>query len=81
MLDYCEYCVTKDVHAGLIDGYDKEDLKNYKPAQAYHDNHGYFLFFACEDCLTEQKNKYDPIVFDNYAAYDEKVAANGERFE
>jgi hypothetical protein len=49
--------------------------------QAVFDNHGIFVFYSCSKCDKKQREKYDPIIFDDYDAYEEKVAAHGERFE
>ena len=37
--------------------------------------------YFCDDCDKEQRDKYDPIIFNDYDAYEEKVYGYGERFE
>ena len=49
-------------------------------SQSVFDNHGIFVFYSCEKCDKEKRSKYDPIIFDDYHAYEEKAIAYGERF-
>lgn len=50
-------------------------------SQAVYDNHGIFVDFMCDVCREKKMAKYDPVIFNDYDAYEEKVAMNGERFE
>jgi len=50
-------------------------------SQATFDNHGIFVFYSCSKCDEEKREKYDPIIFNDYDAYDQKVWESGERFE
>ena len=56
-------------------------IKDFDPAFPVYDNHGIFVFYACEDCEAEQRKKYDPVIFNDYEAYEEKARAYGERIE
>jgi len=86
-IKHCNYCIEKDVSAGIIDEIElyeeiaQIDLEKYLTADPHYDNHGIFVFFACVKCYEEQKAKYDPIIFDDYNAYERKVADYGERFD
>ena len=50
-------------------------------ANAVFDNHNCFVFYSCSHCDEEKRSKYDPIIFNDYDAYERKVLDNGERFE
>ena len=76
--DNCLYCWGKKVNEGEADMY---DVPNTKPSVSVYDNHGYYVFKSCEDCDKEQREKYDPVIFNDYQAYELKVLENGERFE
>ena len=40
-----------------------------------------FMKNSCADCEDEQRKKYDPVIFTDYEAYEEKAMAYGEKFE
>ena len=46
-----------------------------------YDNHRLFVFYACNKCEKEQRSKYDPVIFNDYKAYEQKVLENGESFD
>ena len=85
MRDYienCPYCTGKAVQEGTLDPYwEMEtvssdgtkftfDIEGYfKVATPVMDNHGIFVFYSCDDCDKEQRDKYDPIIFNDYDAY------------
>tara|TARA_Y100000401_G_C8275331_1_gene200550 strand:+ start:185 stop:430 length:246 start_codon:yes stop_codon:yes gene_type:complete len=76
--DYCHYCWGNKINEGEVDWCDTPDTK---PSVSVYDNHGYFVFKSCEDCDEEQRAKYDPIIFNDYQAYERKVLECGDRFE
>tara|TARA_Y100000034_G_C6592557_1_gene257449 strand:- start:196 stop:465 length:270 start_codon:yes stop_codon:yes gene_type:complete len=82
-VDPCPYCTGKDMEEGkLAGGWTEDDIEgHYKPATPQMDNHNIFVFYSCEDCDKEQRSKYDPIIFNDYEAYERKVADYGERFD
>ena len=82
-IENCPYCVGKAMEEGkLARGWTSDDIEGYfKPAVPVVDNHGIFVFYSCDDCDKEQRDKYDPIIFNDYDAYEEKVYGYGERFE
>ena len=84
-LERCNYCIGKAIESETItenDYYEgTEAMNKFKPAFPIHDNHNIFVFYACEDCEKKQKEKYDPIIFNDYTAYEQKVQESGERFE
>ena len=87
--DYCNRCVLDAVDKGKLDEEvlyhsdgRKKILKDYGPAYPVYENHGIFVFYACsEKCENEQKEKYDPVIFEDYKEYENKAQQNGERFE
>ena len=86
VLDHCPYCIRKAVEKGNLDedAFYEEDnkaIKDFGPAFPVYDNHGIFVFYSCADCEDEQRKKYDPVIFDDFFAYEEKVKAYGEKFE
>ena len=83
MLENCHYCINKDYESGKLSENDfyEENYDQYEPATAVHDNHGIFVFYSCNNCDAEQRAKYDPIIFNDYTAYEEKAAAYGETIE
>ena len=81
-LDHCTYCIRKAIEKGKLEEFDNEkDIKDFDPAFPVYDNHGIFVFYACEACEAEQRKKYDPVIFNDYQAYEEKAMAYGEKFE
>ena len=85
-LDHCTYCIRKAVEKGKLeeDAFYEEDnkaIKDFDPAYPVYDNHSIFVFYACEACEAEQRKKYDPVIFNDYIAYEEKAMAYGEKFE
>ena len=89
-IENCPYCVGKAMQEGKIssemlfdtEGWTEDDIERYfKQATPVIDNHGIFVFYSCDDCDKEQRDKYDPIIFNDYDAYEEKVYGYGERFE
>ena len=84
-LQRCRYCISKDVREGkLSEGVEYEDpekLDDYPPAFPVYDNHNIFVFYSCENCDKEQRSKYDPVIFNDWKKYEEKVTESGERVE
>lgn len=82
-LPYCRYCIGKDVESGKLTENDlyEEKFEDYQPAFPVYDNHNIFVFFSCDNCDEEQRTKYDPVIFNDYGAYERKVQESGERFE
>ena len=82
-IDNCPYCTGKAVEKGEIEPYwEADDIEGYfKVATPVMDNHGIFVFYSCDDCDKEQRENYDPIIFNDYDAYTEKAQGYGETFE
>ena len=79
-IDSCPYCTGKAVEKGKIEPYDNIE-GSFKVATPVKDNHGIFVFYSCDDCDKEQRENYDPIIFNDYDAYTEKAQGYGETFE
>ncbi len=85
-LEHCNYCIRKAIEEGSLDeevGFveDHPSIKDFKPAYPVYDNHNIYVFHACEKCEKKQKEKYDPVIFNDYSGYEEKVKESGERFD
>jgi len=50
-------------------------------AFATYDNHNIFVFYSCDACDENQRLGYDPVIFNDYEAYEEKVIQSGESFQ
>jgi len=79
MTSTCNFCWGEDIENGLAT---REETPNHnRLVYPVYDNHRLFVFYACNKCEKEQRSKYDPVIFNDYKAYEQKVLENGESFD